>query len=191
MPYLLLSALIVLVDQLYKVRCVGRLRMGVSTAFLPGFMNLTMVHNYGASWGILAGKTSLLLIVTGLVCLALAVLLLLGRPEKTLGRVSIAFVLGGALGNAIDRLLQGYVVDMFETAFISFPVFNVADCFITVGALLLIVHVLTEEGEERKQKQRSSRDRWEKSRDAAKREAEAAAALRREFQDENGTDRGN
>ena len=191
MPYLLLSALIVVADQIFKAWCVVHLHMGGSYRFLPGVMNLAMVHNYGASWGILQGKTDLLLIVTGLVCLALAGALLLDRPEKKLGRLSLTFILGGAVGNAVDRLLLGYVVDMFETAFISFTVFNVADCFITVGAALLVIYVLTEETEERKQKQLSSRGRWEKSREAAKREAEAAEALRREFRDENGTDRGN
>ena len=152
MPYLLLSALIVVSDQLFKKWCVHALRMGVSRRFLPGILNLTMVHNYGASWGILAGRTNLLLIVTGVVCLGLIVYLLLGKPEQKLGRLSLAFILGGAIGNAVDRFVLGYVVDMFETAFIRFPVFNVADCFICVGAALLCIHVLTEEAKDAKTK---------------------------------------
>ena len=151
MPYLLLSALIVVFDQLFKKWCVAALHMGISQKFLPGILNLTMVHNYGASWGILSGKTDLLLIVTGVVCIGIVVYLLLGKPEQTLGRLSFAFILGGAVGNAVDRFVLGYVVDMFETAFMSFPVFNVADCFICVGAALLCIYVFTEEAKEAKE----------------------------------------
>ena len=152
MPYLLLSALIVVLDQVFKAWCSAFLRFDMGLTLLPGVMDLTLVHNYGASWGILQGKTALLLGVTGLVCLAMAAALLLDQPEQKLGRLSLAFVLGGAVGNAVDRLLLGYVVDMFETTFVSFPVFNVADCFITVGAALLIVSVLTDEAAERRKK---------------------------------------
>ena len=152
MPYLLLSAFIVVFDQLFKKWCVRALTMGFSRRFLPGILNLTMVHNYGASWGILKGKTNLLLIVTGIVCIGVIVYLLLGKPEQKLGRLSLAFILGGAIGNAVDRLVLGYVVDMFETVFISFPVFNVADCFICVGAALLCIHVFTEEAKDAKKK---------------------------------------
>ncbi len=150
MPYLLLSALIVVLDQVFKAWCSTFLRFDMGLALLPGVMDLTLVHNYGASWGILQGRTTLLLVVTGLVCLAMAAALLLDQPKQKLGRLSIAFVLGGAVGNAVDRLLDGYVVDMFETTFISFPVFTVADCFLTVGAALLVVSVLTEEAAERR-----------------------------------------
>ena len=159
MPYLLLSAFIVVFDQLFKKWCVAALRMGISQKFLPGVLNLTMVHNYGASWGILAGRTNLLLIVTGIVCIGLMVWLLLDRPAQRIGRLSLAFILGGAIGNAVDRLVLGYVVDMFETAFISFPVFNVADCFICVGAALLCIHVLTEESKEAKKRRLSAEEK--------------------------------
>lgn len=152
MPYLLLSAFIVVFDQLFKKWCVLALSMGISRRFLPGILNLTMVHNYGASWGILSGKTNLLLVVTGVVCLGIIVYLLLGKPEQRLGRLSLAFILGGAIGNAVDRFVLGYVVDMFETAFIRFPVFNVADCFICVGAALLCIHVFMEEAKDAKKK---------------------------------------
>ena len=156
MPYLLLSAFIVIFDQLFKKWCVHVLSMGISRRFLPGILNLTMVHNYGASWGILAGRTNLLLVVTGIVCLGIIVYLLLGKPEQKLGRLSLACILGGAIGNAVDRFVLGYVVDMFETAFMSFPVFNVADCFICVGAALLCIHVFTEETKEAKKKKLSA-----------------------------------
>ncbi len=185
MPYVLLSALIVVLDQWYKGFISRQLvRVGSSAAFLPGVLQLTLVHNYGASWGILAGKTTLLLAVTALVCAAILCVILLGKPAAVLGRISLAFILGGAVGNALDRFLQGYVIDMFETQFMDFPVFNVADCFITVGAVLMCLWVLGDEKKNRLERQEASRRRWEKSREAAKKDAALAEQTRREF-DEN------
>ena len=182
MPYVLLSALIVVLDQWYKGLVTRHLaRVGASAAFLPGILRLTLVHNSGASWGILSGRTTFLLIVTAAVCLAILCAILLDKPAAPLGKVSFAFILGGAVGNALDRCLLGYVVDMFETDFMNFPVFNVADCFITVGAALLCIWVLTDEKKSRLQRQEASRQRWEKSREAAKADAALAEQTRREF----------
>ncbi len=182
MPYVLLSALIVVLDQWYKGFVARQLvRVGTSAAFLPGILQLTLVHNAGASWGILSGKTTFLLIVTALVCLVILCAILLDKPAARLGKLSFAFILGGAVGNALDRYLLGYVIDMFETEFISFPVFNVADCFITVGAALLCIWVLRDERKSRLDRREASRRRWEQSREAAKADAALAEQTRREF----------
>ena len=182
MPYVRLSALIVVLDQWYKALVVRQLgRVGTSASFLPGILRLTLVNNTGASWGILSGQTALLLIVTARVCLGILCAMLLDKPAAPLGKISFAFILGGALGNALDRFLLGYVIDMFETQFMDFPVFNVADCFITVGAVLLCVWVLMDEKKSRLERQEMSRRRWEKSREAAKQDAALAEQTRREF----------
>ncbi len=186
MPYVLLSALIVVLDQWYKGLVTRHLaRVGASAAFLPGILRLTLVHNTGASWGILSGRTTFLLIVTALVCLALLCAMLLDKPAARLGKISFAFILGGAVGNALDRYLLGYVVDMFETEFMNFPVFNVADCFITVGAVLLVLWVLTDEREEKRRRQELSRERWEKSREKAREDAALTEETRRAFDEEH------
>ena len=106
-------------------------------------------------------------------CLAILCAMLLDKPAAPLGKLSFAFILGGAVGNALDRYLLGYVVDMFDLEFMNFPVFNVADCFITVGAALLVLWVLLDE--------KTSRRRWEKSREAAKQDAALAEQTRRDF----------
>ena len=184
MPYVLISALIVVLDQWYKGFVARQLvQVGSSAAFLPGILQLTLVHNYGASWGILAGKTTLLLVVTALVCAAILCVILLGKPAAPLGRISFAFILGGAVGNALDRYLLGYVIDMFDTQFMNFPVFNVADCFITAGAVLLCLWVLGDEKKNKLERQEASRKRWEQSREAAKKDAALAEQIRREFDD--------
>ena len=190
MPYVLLSALIVVLDQWFKGYILRLMTLRGPTSVLPGVLRLSLVYNYGASWGILSGKTALLLVVTVLVCLAILCAILLDKPAAVLGRLSLAFILGGAVGNALDRYLLGYVIDMFETEFISFPVFNVADCFITVGAALLCVWVLLDEKKSRLQRQEASRRRWEKSREAARKDADLAERTRREFQgDDDVSDR--
>jgi signal peptidase II len=182
MPYVLLSALIVVLDQWYKGFVARQLvRVGTSAAFLPGILQLTLVHNTGASWGILSGKTTFLLIVTALVCLVILCAILLDKPAAGLGKLSFAFILGGAVGNALDRYLLGYVIDMFDTEFMNFPVFNVADCFITVGAVLLCIWALQDERKSRLNRREASRRRWEQSREAAKADAALAEQTRREF----------
>ncbi len=154
MLYLLLSAIIVALDQWFKSWIVGYFAAGSGQlTLIPGVFGLTLVHNPGASWGILSGKTDFLLIVTLIVCIGLIAALIMKKPAARLGRLSLAFVLGGAVGNAIDRLLQGYVVDMFETLFVEFPIFNIADCFICIGAGLMILWVILDEVRERKAKQ--------------------------------------
>lgn len=183
MPFVLLSFLIVVLDQLVKAAASARLGIeGASAPFLPGILRLTLVHNYGASWGMLSGRTSLLLIVTALVCLAILTALLLGKPGSKVGKLSLAFILGGAAGNAVDRFVMGYVVDMFETEFVSFPVFNLADCFITAGAALLIIWVLLDEKAARQKRQEASRVRWEKSREEAREDAARTEEVLRAFE---------
>lgn len=181
MGEILLAAVIVLADQLSKVGAVDLAARRGSTVMIPGVIGLTCTYNYGASWGILAGKTVFLLVLTALVCAAVFVALLLRRPKSLLSRLSLAMVLGGAVGNALDRLADGFVTDMIETLFMDFPIFNVADCFITVGAALLCIWVLTDERKNRLQRQEASRRRWEKSREAAKTDTVLAEQTRREF----------
>lgn len=146
MGEILLAAVIVLADQLSKTAAVDLAARQGSTVLIPGLIGLTCTYNTGASWGILAGKTAFLLVLTALVCAAIFVALLLRRPKNRLSRLALAMVLGGAVGNALDRLADGFVTDMIETLFMDFPIFNVADCFITVGGILFCLSVILEEG---------------------------------------------
>ena len=149
MGEILLAAAVVLLDQLSKVYATHLAVSRGSTVLIPGVLGLTCIHNTGASWGILAGRTVLLLAVTGVVCAVIFAALLQHRPKQTGARIALGMVLGGAVGNALDRLADGYVTDMFETLFVDFPIFNVADCFITVGGILFCLVLLLEEGRSR------------------------------------------
>ena len=134
---------IVAVDQFTKYLTVANLALYETVPFLPGVLQLTYVQNTGAAFSSFQGQQWLFALIfavfTGLVFYEYF--------RKPMGfmpfeRWCIAAIYGGGLGNMIDRVRLGYVVDMFETTFMEFPVFNVADCFITCGCILLVVHLV-------------------------------------------------
>ena len=131
------------VDQLTKYLTVANIPLYQEVPFLPGILNFTYVQNTGAAFSALEGMRWLFVVIF----LVLTALLLWeyrkkALPFSTFDRWCLAAVYGGGLGNVIDRVRLGYVVDMLETKFITFPVFNVADCFITCGCILLIIHLI-------------------------------------------------
>jgi len=140
--YLLFIAAIVGADQLSKFLVVANIPLGGEVPFLPGLLQLTYVQNTGAAFSSFEGQQWLF----ALIFLIFTVLILWEYRKKAMGfvpleRWCIAAIYAGGLGNMVDRIRLGYVVDMLETTFISFPVFNVADCFITCGCIFLLVHL--------------------------------------------------
>ncbi len=108
-----------------------------------GLFDIILVHNTGGAWGMLAGQTWVLGIFSLIVCgLILIYVLTSAGTSSTLGIVALSLVFAGGLGNAIDRFCHGYVIDFLSTAFMDFPVFNVADIGVTVGVALFLVSLL-------------------------------------------------
>ncbi len=143
LPMSLFAALIAVVDQLTKYLVITNIELYEQIDFLPGFLGLTHVHNYGAAWSAFQGMRWLFLGVFVVLTVALFLEYFKKRlPFTTLERWCIAAIYGGGLGNMIDRVCLGYVEDMIQTQFMNFPVFNVADCFITCGCILLMVHLI-------------------------------------------------
>lgn len=136
MWYVLLLAACVAGDQLLKWWVTAHLEMGQSAPLLPGVVQLTRLHNTGAAWSSFSGKTGLLAIVTIVLMAAVAWLLVKKIVRHPLGVTAGVLILGGGIGNVIDRVCRGYVVDMFDLQFISYPIFNLADCFVVVGVIL-------------------------------------------------------
>lgn len=136
MWYALLLAACIAGDQLLKYWVVRHLEIGQSAAFLPGLVRLTRLHNTGAAWGSFSGSTALLTAVTAVLLVAVAWLVLKKVVRHPLGLCAAMLVLGGGIGNMIDRICRGYVVDMFDLEFMSYPIFNLADCFVVVGVIL-------------------------------------------------------
>ena len=139
----LFAAGIVAVDQITKFLTVAHIGLYQHVEMLPGVLGLTYVQNTGAAFSSFEGMQWLFavifLIFTGLI---LWEYFKKPQPFTRLERWCIAAIYGGGLGNMIDRLRYGYVVDMIKTEFMEFPVFNVADCFITCGCIMLLVNLV-------------------------------------------------
>ena len=135
----------VVLDQLTKYLAQIYLQPVGTMEFIPGVMELRFVLNDGAAFSSFSGARWFLILFTGGAIAALAVYLFWKKPESRLERAAIIMMIGGGLGNLIDRVRTGVVVDFFATTFMNFAVFNVADCFVCIGAALLIIYVLIEE----------------------------------------------
>lgn len=142
----LFVVVLIVLDQLTKVLATAYLAPVGVMPFLPGIMELRYVLNDGMAFSMLAGARWLLIVVTAA---ALAVLswwaFTKKKTQPKLEHISLLLVIGGGIGNLIDRVLHGYVVDFFATTFIDFAVFNVADCFVVVGMTLLMIAILRQE----------------------------------------------
>lgn len=139
--YAILALLLVAGDQLTKLVIRANIPLGSSIPFIPHILDLTYVQNTGAAFSLLRQHTWLLTLISAVVVLAMCALIVKGFFKNALGRWAAALVLAGGMGNLIDRVLLGYVTDMFQTVFMDFAVFNVADCCITVGVPLLFLYV--------------------------------------------------
>ena len=142
LAFSLFAAAIVAADQFTKYLTVANIPLYGHVDLLPGVVGLTYVQNTGAAFSALQGMQWLFLVVFIVFTVGVVWEFIKKKmPFTTFERWCIAAIYAGGLGNMIDRLRFGYVVDMIKTEFMNFPVFNVADSFITCGCILLLVHL--------------------------------------------------
>ncbi len=139
----LFAAVAVVLDQITKAMTVANIPLYSRVPFFDGVFHFTYVQNTGAAFSSFLGQQWLF----ALIFAVFTVLLIFEMKKNTMGfkpfeRWCLVAIWAGGLGNMIDRVRLGYVVDMIEVEFIRFPVFNVADCFITCGCVLLIAHLV-------------------------------------------------
>ena len=148
MLYAIVAVLVIIADQWVKfgVQSNPALLNGGSKELIPGILSLVNVHNDGAAFSFLSGGGARIyfIILTGVFVLAVIIALATNFISGRLARWSIVLVAAGGLSNCIDRVMNGYVQDMFKTEFINFPVFNLADVFITVFCLIFVLAILFE-----------------------------------------------
>ena len=149
MFYVILAILLIVADQAVKFAVRANIDLGQSIPFIPHVLALTNIRNTGAAFSILSRHTWLLTLTSVVVVLVICWLIVKGFFQNALGRWAAALVLAGGMGNLIDRVVFGAVTDMFQTTFIDFPIFNVADSCITVGVPLLFLYVLLYVGKEK------------------------------------------
>lgn len=158
MTYVLVLLLCVAADQAVKYYTVTHLALYGTAPLIPGFIELLYIQNTGGGFSILEGHTWALTVITAALMAAIAVLLVKRTFSHPLGMWTLTVILGGGLGNLIDRIRLGYVVDMFNFQFMNYPVFNVADICIVGGCVLGLVYYQWFEKYDRKENANGNAD---------------------------------
>ncbi|RQM96791.1 signal peptidase II [Staphylococcus warneri] len=141
---LLIAFLIIVIDQVTKWIIASSMKIGDSYEVIPNFLNITSHRNNGAAWGILSGKMFFFYIITVIILIVLVLFFIKEAQYNLFMQLAISLLFAGALGNFIDRLLNGEVVDFIDTNIFGydFPIFNVADSSLTIGVILVIIALL-------------------------------------------------
>ena len=142
--YWFLTILLIVFDQLVKYLTVTHLELGEVKSIVPDVFSITRLNNDGAAWSILTGQRWLFVLI-GLVAIGIVTGLMIHYQKQPSFLVGLTFVLAGTVGNLLDRIMNGYVVDMFQLDFIDFPIFNCADLFLTIGIIWLAVLIIRED----------------------------------------------
>jgi signal peptidase II len=142
LPYLAIALGVIALDQLSKV-LVCALLYGEQVAIIPGILRFSYVENTGMAFGMLSDHRWIFMVLSVIGIAAVGVYLWFYVKTK-IGRTALALIIGGGIGNMIDRTVLGYVVDMIDFRLINFAVFNVADSFVCVGAGLMILYLILE-----------------------------------------------
>lgn len=142
MIWLLVSLAILAADQIVKYLVSVNIGVGETAFSVLNIFDVTYVQNQGAAFSVLSGRTVVLSVISVLFCIAVAVFWIKKKPSNSLLCTSLSLLFAGALGNGIDRIFRGYVVDYINLTFINFPVFNIADIGVTVGAALFILYII-------------------------------------------------
>ena len=136
---LILTLIILIVDIVSKLIVKHYLTLG-SISIINNFLNLKYVENTGAAWSIFDNNRYIVLVLSCMIIIGIIYYIFKEKPSKIISRIAYSLVLGGALGNFINRLYYGYVIDFIDVKFFgyNYPIFNMADIFIVVGVILLI-----------------------------------------------------
>ena len=137
-----ITAVAVLLDQISKSIVVNGLPLYGEARFIPGVLSFYHTRTTGAAFSMLSDRRWVFMLLSCVAIVAITVMLYFWRSRHVLLTVSLSMILGGGIGNMIDRIVNGYVTDFFRVDFVDFAVFNVADSFITVGAVLLGVYII-------------------------------------------------
>ena len=140
--YLIISLLVVIADQVLKSYIVSNFKIGEEKTVIPGILSFTYLQNDGAAWNIFSGQIVLFYLISIAAIAVVIYYLFIPRYKNCLFDTCLALVLGGIIGNFIDRLHLKYVIDMLQLDFINFNIFNVADSAITIGIILVFIYLI-------------------------------------------------
>lgn len=158
---------VIFLDQLTKWLTVIFLDPKMPTTVIDWFIRFRYVENTGAAWGMFGepGQRWIFMTLSTVAIIAILLYVFIMKPKSLLLRTSLGFIVGGGIGNMIDRVLLGFVVDFLEFTFIDFPVFNVADSFVCIGAALMILYLVIDTVKEYKNGRKQKTDTADVKRD--------------------------
>ena len=133
---------IILLDQVSKFLVLDTLSFEKSMNIIPNLLNFTLVKNKGAAFSLFSSSTNILTIVSVLTSLLLITFIIKSPPKSFWNLIGISYLLGGTVGNGIDRLFKGYVIDFIDLVPINFPIFNVADVSINLAIICFIIDII-------------------------------------------------
>ena len=136
------SLYIILLDQVSKFLVLSTLGLERSKNIIPNLLNFTLVKNKGAAFSLFSNSTNILTITSILASLLLITIILKSPPRSFWNLTGLAYLLGGTVGNGIDRFFKGYVLDFLELVPINFPIFNVADVSINIAIICFIIDII-------------------------------------------------
>jgi signal peptidase II len=149
--YFIISGLLIGLDQWVKWWIVNDLSLGETKNLIPGVLSLNHIRNTGAAWSMLEGKMWLFAIITIIAVIVIVTLMIKNQRKGSRWlMIGLSLILAGAIGNFIDRVRLGYVVDMFQTDFMNFPIFNVADITLVCGVVCILIYIILDEKEQGK-----------------------------------------
>lgn len=146
-------ALSIIVDQITKLLVSSKMALYQSIPVIKNVLHITYIQNEGAAFGMLANHRWVFIVISTIAILAIGVYLFLYCKENRIVKIGLALIVGGGIGNMIDRLALGYVVDMIDCRFINFYVFNVADSCVCVGAGLIFLGIILSILKEKKEQE--------------------------------------
>ncbi len=136
------SLFIILLDQFSKFLVLSTLGFERSKNIIPNLLNFTLVKNKGAAFSLFINSTNSLTVISIIASLLLITIILKSPPKSYWNCIGLTYLLGGTVGNGIDRLLKGYVLDFLELVPINFPIFNVADISINIAIMCFIIDMI-------------------------------------------------
>ena len=180
MIYLFVALLVASLDMATKAMTLNFIDFGQHIDIISGIVGLTATKNTGIAFSMFSDSGWILTAIIGVLVLILAIMLMAGKGFTGFERICLALILGGAIGNLLDRLIYGYVLDMIEVLFVDFAVFNLADSCITVGCILFAIHLLFFHGKAELAREEQRQRELEQMRRTMGDEEEAEKAAARE-----------
>lgn len=139
---------IVMVNYVFNIEALSADTFAETVPVIKDVFHFSFLGNDGMAFGMLPNQKWLLILLCLVILGVIGIVIYKTKPEKMLEKISYGMIIGGAIGNLVDRIMHGFVIDFIDVRIINYPVFNIADCFVVVGAVLLIAVIFFDKKED-------------------------------------------